>query len=99
MAAYLIADIQITNPMKFEEYRAQVEPTIAKFSGRYLVRGGSPERLEGNWDPTRIVVLEFPSLDLAKQWYNSGAYHGPKQIRQQSSDSNVIFVKKHLKNI
>ncbi|MQF69738.1 DUF1330 domain-containing protein [SAR202 cluster bacterium AD-804-J14_MRT_500m] len=91
MAAYAIADIQITDPIKFEEYRAQVETTIAKFNGRYLVRGGSPEKIEGDWNPTRIVVLEFPTLDLAKKWYHSESYRGPKEIRWQSADSNVIF--------
>jgi len=63
MAAYVIADIDITDPKAYEEYRAKVPAVIAKYGGRYIVRGGKIEQLEGGWQPKRLAVLEFPTLD------------------------------------
>src|SRR5439155_739221 len=65
MPAYLIANVNVQDPATFEQYRKQVPATIAKHGGRYLVRGGRVERLEGSWNPTRLVVLEFPSMEQA----------------------------------
>ena len=92
MPAYLIADIDITDPAAFEEYRKQVPATIAQYGGRYLVRGGATEVVEGDWRPNRMVVLEFPSLAQARRWYDSAEYHGPKAVRIEASRSKVIFV-------
>lgn len=92
MAAYLIGDIEITDPAAFEQYRKEVPATIAKYGGRYIVRGGATETVEGDWRPHRMVVLEFPSMEQAKRWYDSEEYRAPKALRIKASRSNVIFV-------
>ncbi len=92
MAAYLIVDLTVTDPAGFEEYRKQVPATIAKYGGKYLVRGGQTVRLEGSWEPDRIIVLEFPSLDAARRWYDSEEYQGPKALRLRSARADAIFV-------
>jgi uncharacterized protein (DUF1330 family) len=92
MAAYVIADVDVTDSARFEEYRRQVSPTIEKYGGRYLVRGGATEKVEGQWDPKRLVILEFDSMERAKAWYHSQEYEGPMQIRHQSASTNVVFV-------
>ena len=92
MAAYLIVDIEVTNPAVFEEYRALVPPLVAKYGGKYLVRGGNFEKVEGDWTPTRLVVLEFESLARAKQFYYSEEYEPVKQIRLKSTNSNMVMV-------
>ncbi len=92
MAAYVIVEIEVTDPQLYEEYRRQVPPSIEKYGGRFVARGGRAERLEGDWDPKRIVVLEFRDLATAKAWYESAEYAGPKNIRQQSSRARMIAV-------
>jgi len=74
MSAYIIVDIDIHDTAGLEEYRRQVPATIAKYGGRFIVRGGKFETLEGNWNPKRLVVLEFPSGEQAKRWYDSAEY-------------------------
>ena len=92
MAAYLIANVDVKDAAAFEEYRRQVPATIAKHGGRYLVRGGRVERVEGTWNPTRLVVLEFPSLEQARRWYDSEDYRGPKALRMKSTVTDTVFV-------
>ena len=92
MSAYVIADINVHDPEKFEEYKKQAGPTSAEFGGKYLVRGGKLEALEGGWNPARFVIIEFPSVEKAKAWWNSQAYEGPKAIRQAAAKSNFIVV-------
>ena len=92
MAAYVIVDIKVTDPETFEEYRGLVSPLVAKYGGKYLVRGGAFEVVEGQWAPTRLTVLEFESLAKAKQFFDSEEYEPVKQIRLKSTNSNVVFV-------
>ncbi len=92
MAAYLIVDIDIQDAAGFEEYRKVVPGTIEKYGGKYLVRGGRFETLEGDWHPKRLVVLEFPSSDQAKRWYDSEEYRGPKALRLRTSQAKLILV-------
>jgi uncharacterized protein (DUF1330 family) len=92
MAAYLIANVDVKDAAAFEEYRKQVPATIAKHGGRYLVRGGRVERVEGTWNPKRLVVLEFPSIEQARRWYDSDDYRGPKALRMQCTVTDAIFV-------
>jgi uncharacterized protein (DUF1330 family) len=92
MAAYVIADIDVHNPEKFEDYRKQAGATSAEFGGKYLVRGGKLDVLEGQWNPKRFVIIEFPSVEKAKAWWDSQAYAGPKAIRQSAAKSNFIVV-------
>ena len=92
MPAYVIADVSVTDPAGFEEYRKQVPATIEKYGGRYVVRGGRHEKLEGSWQPSRLVVLEFPSMEQAKRWYECEEYYGPKALRMKSAKTNAILV-------
>jgi uncharacterized protein (DUF1330 family) len=92
MAGYIIAEVQVTDPERYEEYRRQVEGTIAAYGGKYLVRGGQSEALEGNAPRGRLVVLEFASFERARAWYDSQEYAGPKALRQQTSTGRVILV-------
>jgi uncharacterized protein (DUF1330 family) len=92
MPAYVIVEIEVTDPGTYEEYRRQVPPSIEKYGGRFVARGGRAERLEGDWEPKRIVMLEFTDLATAKAWYASAEYAGPKKVRQQSSRARMIAV-------
>ncbi len=92
MAAYVIADVEVTNPEVYEEYRPRVPATIEKYGGKYVVRGGAVETFEGSWIPKRLVVLEFPSMERAKEWYNSPEYGEIREIRFRNANSNVVFV-------
>jgi uncharacterized protein (DUF1330 family) len=92
MSAYLIAEIEITDPATFTEYGKLVPATIAKYGGKYLVRGGKVEPLEGGWQPRRIVVLEFPTMAQARKWYDSPDYAPLITLRQKGSAGKVIFV-------
>ncbi len=89
MAGYLIANIEVTDPAKFEEYRQKVVPVIEKFGGRYLVRGGHTRCLEGNLK--RLVVLEFPSLDAAQRFYDSPEYQPILKLRLASARSDLVL--------
>ena len=92
MAAYAIADVEVTDPAKFQEYVSQVPATVEKYGGKYIVRGGAIEKAEGDWEPSRMVVIEFESMEQLKKWYHSQEYSGPMQLRHQSANSNVLFV-------
>ena len=92
MAAYVIVDIEVTDPAGFDEYRQRVPATLAAHEGRFLVRGGAHEVVEGSWRPRRLVVLEFPSLAQARRWYDSEEYREPKAMRLRTSKANIVFV-------
>jgi uncharacterized protein (DUF1330 family) len=92
MAAYLIANIEVKDPAKFEEYRQKVVPVIQKFGGRYLVRGGDVRRLEGNLPLKRLVVLEFPTIEAAQQFYDSDEYEPILKLRLSSTQSDLVLV-------
>ena len=92
MAGYVIAEVQVTDPERYEEYRRQVEDTIAAYGGKYLVRGGMAEAVEGDAPRGRLVVVEFESYERAKAWYDSEAYAGPKALRQATSNGRLIVV-------
>jgi len=92
MAAYVVVDIEVTDPVAFEEYRKGVPDTIAKYGGRFLVRGGRLERLEGTWNPKRLVILEFPSGELAKKWHESEEYKPLLAMRLRASRGSLVLV-------
>ena len=92
MAGYIIVDVQVTDPEAYERYKAAVPATLAAYGGKFLVRGGRAETLEGNWEPKRIVVLEFESMEKAKAWWSSQEYAVPKQLRQSASLTKMIVV-------
>ena len=91
MAAYLFADINVTDPARFDDYRGKVAPLVEKYGGKYLVRGGGYEKVEGDWSPNRLVVIEFETLARAKEWYYSPEYAGPMKLRHESANTNVVF--------
>ncbi len=92
MAAYIIADIEVTDPEAFQEYRARVPAVIAAHGGRYLARGGETVALEGGWVPGRCVVLEFPDMTAARTFWNSPDYAPLLAIREKSTRSRIIMV-------
>jgi uncharacterized protein (DUF1330 family) len=92
MAAYVIAHVRVEAPELYEDYRSQVLATIEAHGGRFLVRGGKAELLEGTRDPARVVVLEFPSYEEAKAWYESDGYRPLIEIRQGASTGDLILV-------
>ena len=92
MAAYLIADIEVTDAEAFERYRAGVPPVIERFDGRYVVRGGAAQNLEGDWQPRRMVILEFPTMEKLKAFYDSDDYAELLAARLAATDSRTILV-------
>jgi uncharacterized protein (DUF1330 family) len=94
MRAYYIAEHIITDPSKFEEYRAKVLPMIEKYRGRYLTKGGSHRLLERpHWKPQRVVIIEFADMDSLNAWYNSAEYLPLFKLRKEStSDQDMIIV-------
>lgn len=92
MAAYLIVDIEVMDAALYEAYRREVPASIAKYGGRFLVRGGAFEVLEGGWQPKRVIVLEFPAMDALKRWYHSADYKPLIDRRQKAARANIIAV-------
>ena len=92
MSAYIIVEVKITNVTEYEEYKKLTPASLLAFDGKFIVRGGSAETLEGDCNPGRIVVLEFPTVDHAKKWWNSAQYAEVKIIRQRSANTQMILV-------
>ena len=92
MPAYMIADVTVTDPDTYADYRAQVPGIIEKCGGRYLARGGDVFVGEGNWQPGRLVIAEFPDMATAKAFYNGPDYAPLKALRQRASTGNVVII-------
>ena len=92
MAGYIVVDVEVHDREAYEGYRSQVMPTLEQYGGRFLVRGGAVEVLEGDWRPGRFVILEFPSPERAREWYGSPEYQAILPIRLQNARSNAILV-------
>jgi len=92
MAAYLIVDITVRDEQRYADYRARVTEQIQQYGGEYLVRGGRLERLEGDWQPSRVVVVKFESMAAAKKWWESEDYAELKAIRQATTDTKMVVV-------
>jgi uncharacterized protein (DUF1330 family) len=92
MPAYIIADIQVTNPVAYDDYRPLAAASVARFGGSFIVRGGKVDLLEGEPQPERIVVIEFPDADTARRWYQSEEYQAALKIRQAASRGRVLLV-------
>lgn len=92
MAGYVIADVEVTDAELFEEYRKLVPATVEAYGGKYIVRGGESEVVEGEITPHRTVIIQFDSAEQAKAWHGSEEYAVPKQMRIDSTNSNVIIV-------
>jgi uncharacterized protein (DUF1330 family) len=92
MSAYVYADIEVTDPVAYEEYRRQVPAIIAAHGGRYLVRGGATELLEGDARPRRVVILEFPDMARLQAFYACAEYQAMKAVRQRASKGSLIAI-------
>lgn len=92
MPAYLIVQITVRDAAMYEQYRELAPPSITAYGGRYIVRGGTTETLEGTWRPTRLVILEFPSVERARAWWGSPEYAVAKALRQTSADTEMVLV-------
>ncbi len=92
MSAYVIVDVKINDHQQYEEYKKLTPAAVAAFDGKFIVRGGDTLTLEGDWQPERIVILEFPSVDRANEWWASPQYTEAKVIRQRSAKTKMIIV-------
>ena len=92
MSAYIIVDVNITDPERYAEYKKLTPGSLIPFDGKFVVRGGVTELLEGDWQPGRIVILQFPSLEKAKAWWSSDEYAPAKALRQATSVTQMILV-------
>jgi uncharacterized protein (DUF1330 family) len=92
MAAYVLVDIKIDDPITYEEYKRMAPPSIEAFGGKYVVRGGRAETLEGNWAPARMVILQFESIEKAKAWWSSPEYAPAKALRHKSAKTEMMVV-------
>lgn len=92
MPGYLIANLDVTDAATFNEYRQKVEPVIERYGGRYIVRGGAIETLEGGLPLKRLVVLEFPTLDAARRFYHSADHAPLKKLRHGNTNSDLVLI-------
>jgi len=90
MAAYIVVQVDVTDPARYERYKSLVPPSFQKYGGRFIVRGGKTETLEGDWAPKRFVIVEFPSVEQAKAWWASSEYAEAKALRQATAISQMI---------
>lgn len=92
MSAYVVVQIVVADPTRYERYKELAPPSIGMYGGRYLVRGGPSEVLEGSWQPARLVVLEFPDAERARTWWNSPEYAPAKAMRQASAETEMLLI-------
>jgi uncharacterized protein (DUF1330 family) len=92
MPAYVIVDVDVTDPERYERYKAATPAAIAAGGGRFLVRGGELTVLEGDWQPSRLVVLEFEDLAAAERWYESDAYQAAAKLREGGATMRMVAV-------
>ena len=92
MAAYVIVEVNVTDPQLFAKYAKGVPASIAAYGGKYLVRGGAVDAKEGGWTPRRVVVLEFPSMAKARSWYDSPEYAPLLAMRLKAANAKLILV-------
>ena len=87
-----MANITIEDPVRYEDYKRMVPGTLAAFGGRFIVRGGNVEALEGSWRPGRLVIIEFPSVERARAWWNSQEYADARALRQATSSGTLLIL-------
>jgi uncharacterized protein (DUF1330 family) len=92
MAAYVVVQVDVKDPQRYEDYKRMVPASLAKYGGRFLVRGGHTEPLEGTWEPKRFVLVEFPDVAQARAWWASPEYVEAKALRQATSTTQMILV-------
>jgi uncharacterized protein (DUF1330 family) len=92
MAAYLIYDAVVTDPQKYEHYKSLAPAAIAAYGGKYVVRGGKHESVEGDWKPNRMVMLEFPTYEKAQEFWNSSEYTSARKSREGAAVAKAVIV-------
>ena len=92
MPGYVIVNVTVRDPVRYEEYRRLATPTVGAYEGRYIVRGGQVEVREGSWSPSRLVILEFPTAEDALSWWNSPEYMPFKQMRHAAATCEMLLV-------
>ena len=92
MSAYVLVQVDVHDPGRYEDYKRMVPPSFEKFGGRFLARGGATETLEGSWSPKRMVIVEFPDVARAKAWWASEEYAAAKALRQATARTEMIVV-------
>jgi uncharacterized protein (DUF1330 family) len=88
----VIANVNVEDPVRYEDYKRMVPATLTPFGGRFIARGGNVEALEGNWRPQRLVILEFPSVEHARRWWNSPEYADARALRQATSTGTLLIL-------
>ena len=92
MPAYVVVEVEVLEKERYETYKQMVPPSLAAYGGRFIVRGGAAETLEGEWSPKRLVILEFPSAEQAKAWWGSKEYAEAKALRQATARTQMVVV-------
>ena len=92
MSAYVVVEVEVLDAERYETYKRMVPPSLAAYGGRFVVRGGAAETLEGEWSPKRLVIVEFPSAERAKAWWGSPEYAEAKALRQATARTRMIVV-------
>lgn len=92
MTAYVIVDINVTDPVRYEDYKQLAAPTVELYGGKYIARGGKTETLEGDWAPTRLVILQFEGIEQAKNWLKSAEYSEARNLRHQTATSQMVVI-------
>jgi uncharacterized protein (DUF1330 family) len=92
MAAYIVVEVEVRDKERYEDYKRLVQPTLDAYGGRFIVRGGAAETLEGDWSPGRLVIVEFPSAEQARRWWASPEYAPAKALRQATAHTQMILV-------
>ncbi|MEO8358145.1 MAG: DUF1330 domain-containing protein [Chloroflexota bacterium] len=92
MTAYVIVDINVTDPTGYDEYKKLAPAAVELYGGKYIARGGRTETLEGDWAPTRLVILEFESIEQAKTWLDSSEYSEARKMRHATTISNMVVI-------
>lgn len=92
MSAYVVVDIEVTDPEGYKEYVKVAPQTVELYGGKYIARGGHNETLEGKWQAKRLVILEFPSVGQAKKWLDSPEYAPARKLRHQYARTNMVVV-------
>lgn len=91
MACYIVSRLKVTDPQGMRQYQQDFPPLVESFGGKYLVRGGPVEALEGSWDHDRLVIMEFPSKEAAQAWYHSAAYRPFIELRRHFADADILM--------
>ena len=92
MSAYVVVQVEINDPVRYADYKGMVPASLEKYGGRFIVRGGQVHTMEGDWAPKRFVLVEFPSVERAKAWWDSPEYRDARDLRWATANSQLIIV-------